>query len=88
MVPLTVCFDEESLVDEKTQELKAKDETMSLKEKLIQEKSDNIVSLEKELTLLQVCVNCKICICVLMGGVIYSSDRYCFAHTCFFFFFC
>ncbi|XP_044472218.1 uncharacterized protein LOC123200903 [Mangifera indica] len=43
----------ESLVDEKTQELKAKDETMSLKEKLIQEKSDNIVSLEKELTLLQ-----------------------------------
>lgn len=56
MALLTSCFNVESLVDEKTRELKSKDETLSLKEKLVQEKSDNILSLQKELASLQVCV--------------------------------
>lgn len=50
---------EESHVDEKTRELKSKEETITQKEKVIKEKSDSVASLQKELSSLQVCVKKK-----------------------------
>lgn len=46
--------DEESHIDEKTKELKGKDDMIALKEKIIQEKVDSIGSLQSELSSLQV----------------------------------
>lgn len=46
--------DEESHIDEKTKELKGKDDMIALKDKIIQEKVDNIGSLQSELSSLQV----------------------------------
>lgn len=50
---------EESHIDEKTQELKSKDEVVAQKDKAIRDKSDRIASLQKELSALQVCTKAK-----------------------------
>lgn len=51
--PLTLFTFEESHIDEKTQELKGKDDIVVEKEMIIKEKSDSIASLRGEMASLQ-----------------------------------
>lgn len=45
---------EESLLEEKSQELKIKDELIAEKEKFLQDNSDKVASLQNEISVLQV----------------------------------
>lgn len=47
---------EESQIDDKTRELKGREELVSEKEKLLQERQDKVSSLETEVSSLRVCV--------------------------------
>lgn len=53
-VCLFVCCCEESQIDEKSREVKGKDELVAEKEKLLKEKEDKISSLQTEVSSLQV----------------------------------
>lgn len=54
LISHTFLVPEEARFEEKTQEVKDKDEVIAAKEKTIKEKSDSIVSLLSEITSLQV----------------------------------
>lgn len=53
-VSFYLCTVEESHIDERSKELKSKDEIMSQKEKIIQEKSNSVAQLQNEIVSLQV----------------------------------
>lgn len=52
-----MCCCEETQIDEKTREVKSKDELVAEKEKLLKQKEDKIASLQTEVSSLQVCIS-------------------------------
>jgi len=48
---------EESQIDDKTKELKGREELVTEKEKLLQERQDKVASLETEVSSLRVCMH-------------------------------
>lgn len=52
-----MCCCEETQIDEKTREVKGKDELVAEKEKLLKQKEDKIASLQTEVSSLQVCIS-------------------------------
>lgn len=51
---LSLCVYEESQIEEKIRELKEKDHAVAVKEKIIKEKSDTVLSLKSEIASLHV----------------------------------